>query len=94
MPLWKLSVPERPSTSCYVLEGCQDGPVSTIIREARKHDTHCEFCGKGTSGSDVRDRQASGCDRIMQQLMNMQQVEDMLKLAEEKGEPPFLIPAG
>ena len=23
----------------YVLDGCQDGPVRTIIREAKKHDT-------------------------------------------------------
>ena len=23
----------------FVLKGCQDGPVRTIIREAKKHDT-------------------------------------------------------
>ena len=23
----------------FVLDGCQDGPVRTIVREARKHDT-------------------------------------------------------
>ena len=23
----------------YVLDGCKDGPVQTIVREARKHDT-------------------------------------------------------
>ena len=23
----------------YVLDGCQDGPVKTITREARKHDS-------------------------------------------------------
>ena len=39
-------------------------------------------------------RAASGRDRIRQQLMIMPEVEDILKLAEEKGEPPFIIPAG
>ena len=64
---------------------------NSILREARKHDTHREFCGKGTSGSDVRDRQASGCDRLMRQLMLTQRWRICLKLAEEKGEPPFLF---
>ena len=32
----------------FVLDGCQDGPVRTIVREAKKHDTivHYPFCGK------------------------------------------------
>ena len=30
----------------YVLDGCQDGPVRTIVREARKHDTIIRFVDK------------------------------------------------
>ena len=30
----------------YVLDGCQDGPVRTIIREAKKHDTILNFVTK------------------------------------------------
>ena len=30
----------------YVLDGCQDGPVRTIVREARKHDTILNFVDK------------------------------------------------
>ena len=30
----------------FVLDGCQDGPVRTIIREARKHDTILDFVTK------------------------------------------------
>ena len=30
----------------YVLDGCQDGPVRTIIREAKKHDTKIQFVAK------------------------------------------------
>ena len=29
----------RPVDKLFVLDGCQDGPVRTIIREAKKHDT-------------------------------------------------------
>ena len=30
----------------FVLDGCQDGPVRTIFREARKHDTIINFVDK------------------------------------------------
>ena len=40
----------------YILDGCQDGPIMTIKREASY-----KICIKGTSGSDFRNREASGC---------------------------------
>ena len=30
----------------YVLDGCQDGPVKTITREARKHDSIINYVSK------------------------------------------------
>ena len=30
----------------YVLDGCQDGPVKSITREARKHDTIINYVAK------------------------------------------------
>ena len=30
----------------FVLDGCQDGPVRTIVREAKKHDTILQFVTK------------------------------------------------
>ena len=30
----------------FVLDGCQDGPVRTILREARKQDTIIQFVAK------------------------------------------------
>lgn len=30
----------------YVQKGCQDGPVNSILREARKHDTVISFVAK------------------------------------------------
>ena len=34
----------------FVLDGCQDGPVRTIVREARKHDTIINFVDKEQIG--------------------------------------------
>ena len=47
----------------FVLDRCQDGPVRTIIREARKKDTIINFVTEGASGSVKRDRCTSGRDR-------------------------------
>ena len=33
------SVQRRPIDKIFVLDGCQDGPVRTIVREAKKHET-------------------------------------------------------
>ena len=36
----------KPVDKLYVLDGCQDGPVRTIVREAKKHDTILNFVTK------------------------------------------------
>lgn len=74
----------------YVLDGCQDGPIRTIIREAKKHDTILNFVSK------ERLSQLSETGRHQGVVAHAAaytyaDVEDMLKLAEEKGEDPFLI---
>ena len=43
----------------YILDGCQDGPVRSITREARKHDTIINYVAK----ERLRDRKTPGCDR-------------------------------
>ena len=35
----------------FVLDGCQDGPVRTIVREAKKYDY--QLCCKRAPGPDV-----------------------------------------
>ena len=45
----------KPVDKLFVLDGCQDGPVRTIVREAKKHDTLVQFVAftdRKTSGSD------------------------------------------
>ena len=47
----------------YVLDGCQDGPVRTIVREAKKHGSLINFCDKRKTFPALRDRETSGRDR-------------------------------
>lgn len=74
----------------FVLDGCQDGPVRTIIREAKKHDTLISFVAK------ERLDQISGTGKhqgvvAYAAAYEYAQVEDILNLAKEKGEPPFIF---
>ena len=36
----------KPVDKLFILDGCQDGPVRTIVREAKKHDTIIKFVTK------------------------------------------------
>ena len=36
----------KPIDKLFVLDGCQDGPIRTIVREAKKHDTILQFVTK------------------------------------------------
>ena len=39
----------------FVLEGCKDGPIQTVLREA-KAEYRCQFRQERTLGSIIRDR--------------------------------------
>ena len=36
----------KPIDKLFLLDGCQDGPIRTIIREAKKHDTILKFVAR------------------------------------------------
>ncbi|EOS21964.1 RNA methyltransferase, TrmH family, group 3 [Lachnospiraceae bacterium 3-1] len=74
----------------FVLDGCQDGPVRTITREARKHDTIVNFVTKERLDQLSETKKHQGVIAFAA-AYEYAQVEDMLKIAEEKGEPPFLL---
>lgn len=74
----------------FVLEGCQDGPVRSVTREARKHDTIVTFVTKERLNQLSETGKHQGVIAFAA-AYEYAEVEDMLKLAEEKGEPPFLI---
>ena len=74
----------------YVLDGCQDGPVLTIKREARKQDCLIKYVAKERLDQLSETGKHQGviaCTSAYQYA----EVEDMLKAAAEKGEPPFLF---
>ena len=65
----------------FVLDGCQDGPVRTIVREAKKQE-------RLDSMSETGHHQGVMAYAAAYEYA---EVEDILKIAEEKGEPPFLF---
>ena len=74
----------------FVLDGCQDGPVKSIIREAKKTDTIINFVDKerldrlaGTGHHQGVVAQAAAYEYA--------DVEDILKAAKDKGEAPFIF---
>ena len=60
----------------YVLDGCQDGPVKSITREARKQDTIINYVTK---------------ERLDQLSETGKHQGVIAHAAQEKGEPPFLF---
>jgi len=74
----------------FILDGCQDGPVRTIIREAKKHDTIINFVVKERLDQLSETGRHQGVIAFAA-AYEYAEVEDMLRAAEEKGEPPFLF---
>lgn len=74
----------------FVLDGCQDGAVRSILREAKKHDTIINYVPRERLDqlSDTKKHQGV---IAMAAAYAYAEVEDILKAAEEKGEPPFLF---
>ena len=74
----------------YVLDGCQDGPVRSIVREAKKHDTILQFVTKERLSQLSETGKHQGVIAMVA-AYEYATVDDMLELAKSKGEDPFLI---
>ncbi len=74
----------------YVLDGCQDGPVRSITREARKHDTIINYVTKERLDQISETGKHQGVIAVSA-AYEYAEVEDILAAAEAKGEPPFII---
>lgn len=74
----------------YVLDGCQDGPVRSIAREARKHDTIINYVAKERLDQISETGKHQGVIAVSA-AYEYAEVEDILAAAEAKGEPPFII---
>lgn len=74
----------------FVLDGCQDGPVRTIVREAKKQDTILNFVAKERLSQISETGKHQGVIAYSA-AYDYSDIEDMFRLAEERGEAPFLI---
>ena len=74
----------------YMLDGCKDGPMQTIRREAKKQDTLINFVSKERLDQLSETGKHQGVI-AMAAAYHYAEVEDILAKAEEKGEPPFIF---
>lgn len=74
----------------FVLDGCKDGPIQSIMREARKNDTIVNFVTKERLDQISETKKHQGVIAYAA-AYHYAEVEDILNRAREKGEPPFLI---
>lgn len=80
----------KPMDKLYVLDGCQDGPIRTIVREAKKHDVILQFVTKERLNqlSETGKHQGVIAHAAAYEYA---QVADMLELAKSRGEDPFIF---
>lgn len=74
----------------FVLDGNQDGPVRTIVREAKKSDTIISFVKKERLDQISTTGKHQGVIAYAA-AYEYAEVEDILNDAKEKGEDPFII---
>ena len=74
----------------FILDGCQDGPIMTIKREASKHNTLVKFVAKERLDQMSETGMHQG---VIAQAAAYEyaEVEDIIQAAKDKNEPPFIF---
>lgn len=80
----------KPVDRLFILDGCQDGPIKSILREAKKGDTIINFVKKERLDQISETGKHQGVIAYCA-AYEYAEIEDMFRLAEEKGEPPFFV---
>lgn len=80
----------KPVDKVFILDGCQDGPVRTVVREAKKHDTIINFVSKERLDQISETGKHQGVIAYAA-AYEYSEVGDMLALAKERGEDPFIL---
>lgn len=80
----------KPIDKLFILDGCQDGPISTIKREAKKTDVIFKFVDKERLDQMSQTGHHQG---VIAQCAAYEyaEVEDILQIARDKNEDPFII---
>ncbi|MBR1649766.1 MAG: 23S rRNA (guanosine(2251)-2'-O)-methyltransferase RlmB [Lachnospiraceae bacterium] len=80
----------KPIDKIYILDGCQDGPINTIKKEAKKGDTILKFVSK-----EILDRMSETGKHqgVIAECAAYEysEVKDILENARKKGEDPFIF---
>ncbi len=74
----------------FVLDGCQDGPISTIKREAKKKDVMIKYVTKERLDQMSETGKHQGVIAYAA-AYEYADIEDIFAKAKEKGEDPFII---
>ena len=74
----------------FVLDGCQDGPVKTITREAKKQNTIIHYVAKERLDQLSETGKHQGVIAYAA-AYEYAEVSDILEKAKEKGEDPFIF---
>lgn len=74
----------------FVLEHCKEGSMNTIIREAKKHDTVINYVKKERLDQMSESGKHQGVIGYLA-AYEYATVEDILNIAREKNEPPFIV---
>lgn len=80
----------KPIDKLFILDGVQDGPIQTIKREAKKHDTIVKFVSSERLDQMSETGKHQGVIAYAA-AYEYAQVEDILAAAREKNEPPFVF---
>lgn len=80
----------RPVDKLYVLDGCKDGPVSSIVKAAKKGEAVVQFVSRERLDQLSETKKHQGVIARMA-AYKYASVEDILEKAEKQGEPPFVF---
>lgn len=74
----------------FLLDGCKDGPIQSILREAKKKDTIIQFVKKERLDQLSESGKHQGVIAYMA-AYEYAQLEDIFSIAKEKKEDPFIL---
>lgn len=81
---------EKTIDRLFILDGCQDGPIKSILREAKKCDTIINFVKRERLDQISITGKHQGVIAYAA-AYEYAELEDLFELAKEKQEPPFII---
>lgn len=80
----------KPVDKVYILDGCQDGPIMTIKREAKKNNTIIKYVDKERLDHMSETGKHQGVIAVVA-AYEYAELDDILNLAKEKDEKPFIF---